>query len=198
MTAAPMLPLSKSSAPVLRLEKSTAFKKLSIVVEWAMMPGFEHLMQEAMTAEQKKKSFDLDIGLLCLTESGELLSADDIVYWDRKTLPGLTLPEDNQVGGQEIAVAELDKVKKSRIAVICWIHKAAVRGHDFSKVKSASLTLLAGNEVIQSYNISAMNGTLLYAGEIARSENADEWEFEPNGETVVGDLNTAIAKYWGG
>lgn len=148
---------------------------------------------------------DLDISAFLLDANGKVTSGADIVFFNNKTVPGVSLQGDNRTGDGEgddeiidIDLASVDQ-KYQRIVFVVSIFEAMQRRQTFGMVQNSYVRLLdaANNDhELCRYRLKDeySSSTAVVFAQLKR--NGSEWEFEAIGEgKVVADLNAIAAMY---
>ena len=92
--------------------------------------------------------FDLDISAFALHENGKIASAADIVYFNNKNIPGVTLNGDNRTGAgdgdDEVISLDLSRIDPSikKIVFAVTIYDAMNRHQTFGMVNNSYVRLL--------------------------------------------------------
>lgn len=187
-----MLDLNKDSGVSLDLTKAApGLKSVKILLNWD-----EHPVHAASTAQ----GFDLDLWAFALNQSDKITSADQICYFNNKSLYGgaVVLPRDNRAGtGDDDEEINIDLTKLpadvKTIAIYAFVFEADKRQQHFGMVANANVKVINNDTgaVIAQYNITQdFNGqTALCVG------NLDTTSFTPDGGAGVMDPNQVLSHY---
>lgn len=186
------LDLNKDSGIALDLTKaSPGLKKVRVVLNWD-----EHPVHASSTTQ----GFDLDLWAFALDTNGKIASAEQICYFNQKSIynNAVVLPRDNRTGAgaddEEIIVDILSlPTSVGSVAIYAFVFEAAKRGQHFGMVANSNVQMINAdtNEVIAQYNITQdCNGeTAMYIGSVDRTS------FTPDGGAGNMDPNQVISHY---
>lgn len=150
------------------------------------------------------ETFDLDISAFLLNSNGKITSGSDVVFFNNKTAPGVTLNGDNRTGvgegDDETIDIDLSAVSPNveKIVFVVVIDKAQAKRQTFGMINNAYVRLIntaAGDTELCRFILKDDYSTdtgVIFA-ELAR--NGAEWEFKAVGEGKQGDLNTFAGMY---
>lgn len=157
------------------------------------------------TALAGASGIDLDISALMLNENNKIVSADDVIYFRHKELPGIRLNKDNTTGegegDDETIDIDLSKIdpKYKAIVFIVNIYDAAAKRQTFGMVQNSYIRLLDkanGDKEICRYRLKDdySTSTAVVCAKLLR--DGGNWKFEAIGEgKVVKDLNDIVAMF---
>ena len=124
---------------------------------------------------------DLDISVFLLNAEGKITGLQDVIFYNNKTAPGVTLTGDNRTGAgegdDEQIILKLNEVSSSiqRIVACVTIDKAVERRQTFGMKGDYS------------------TDTAIVFAELVRS--GSDWAFHAIGEGKQGDLNAIASLY---
>lgn len=168
-------------------------------------PGLVHVRVGAgWDVSSAGPDFDLDISAYTLGSNGKLASGSDIVYFNNKTIPGITLNGDNRTGegegDDETIDVDLNAVSSSCTAIVFAvnIYEALTRQQTFGMVNNSYIRLINNdnsNEICRYMlkdDYSTSTGVIFAK---LKKEN-NEWKFEAVGEgKIVKDLSDIAALF---
>jgi len=169
-------------------------------------PGLRNIKLGAgWDVAQTGTAFDLDIAAFMLNANGKITGAQDIVFFNNKTVPGVQLMEDNRTGlgegDDETIMIDLAMVPPtvSRIAFCITIFDAVNRRQTFGMVNNSYVRVLDaanGDKQLCIYPLKEQYAvdTAVIVAELVR--NGADWEFKALGEGKQGDLNALAAMYF--
>lgn len=150
-------------------------------------------------------AFDLDICALCLNSNGKITSGEDIVFFNHKSVPGITLSGDNRTGEGDgddetimINLAEVES-KYDSIVFCVNIYDAVGRKQTFGMVSNSYVRLLDRDNndkelchFMLKDDYSSSTGVIF----AKLKRDGSEWTFEALGEgKIVKDLNDIAALF---
>ena len=197
------VPTPKEVAPAqpgisLNLEKNTVLDLAKAA------PGLkEAILAVGWDVARAGGDADLDISVFLLNAHGKITSSADVVFYNNKTAPGITLTGDNRTGAgdgdDEQIILKLNEVSPDvqRIVACVTIDKAIERRQTFGMVDN-SYVRLVNKETDQELARFSLKGdystdTAVVFAELVRSES--DWAFHAIGEGKQGDLNVLASLY---
>jgi tellurium resistance protein TerD len=146
---------------------------------------------------------DLDIFSILLDENGKISAVGDVIFYNNRSLNGLTLSGDNRTGAGEGDDEQIfidlgsvpDRIK--RIVTGVSIFDAVARRQTFGMIDNAYIRLVNKDtdQELARFNLNgdySTDTTVIFA-ELVRSGN--DWAFHTIGEGKQADLNTIIGLY---
>lgn len=146
---------------------------------------------------------DLDIFSILLDENGKISAVGDVIFYNNRSLNGLTLSGDNRTGAGEGDDEQIfidlgsvpDRIK--RIVTGVSIFDAVARRQTFGMINNAYIRLVNKDtdQELARFNLNgdySTDTTVIFA-ELVRSGN--DWAFHTIGEGKQADLNTIIGLY---
>lgn len=146
---------------------------------------------------------DLDIFSILLDENGKISAVGDVIFYNNRSLNGLTLSGDNRTGAGEGDDEQIfidlgsvpDRIK--RIVTGVSIFDAVTRRQTFGMINNAYIRLVNKDtdQELARFNLNgdySTDTTVIFA-ELVRSGN--DWAFHTIGEGKQADLNTIIGLY---
>ena len=150
-------------------------------------------------------AFDLDISAFMLDANMKIHAASDIVFFNNKTAPGVTLSGDNRSGDgdgdDEQIVLNLDQIPANVQAVdfVVNIFDAQNRRQTFGMVKNSYIRLMnhdKNDAEICRFCLKDEYGSSTAVVFARLQRDGSEWNFKALGEgKVVKDLNDIAALY---
>ena len=148
-------------------------------------------------------NIDLDISVLACHEGGKILSSNDVIFYNHKEVPGVSLNGDNRTGAgdgdDEIISIILSEVDPSVSKLVCCvtIDQATARHQTFGMVSNSYVRLVnkeTGAEIAKFVlkDDYATSTAIVFAELVRDNEN---WVFHTIGEGLVGDLNQVAARF---
>lgn len=147
--------------------------------------------------------FDLDISVLACHEGGKILSSNDVIFYNHKEVPGVSLNGDNRTGAgdgdDEIISIILSEVDPSVSKLVCCvtIDQATARHQTFGMVSNSYVRLVnkeTGAEIAKFVlKDDYATSTAIVFAELVRVNG--NWVFHTIGEGLVGDLNQVAARF---
>lgn len=148
-------------------------------------------------------TFDLDISVIVCHEDGKIYSGNDVIFYNHKNVPGISLEGDNRTGAgdgdDEIIHIDLPQMEPSVRKLVCCvtIDQAETRHQTFGMVSNSYVRLVNrenGQEILRySLERDCSSATGVVFAELIR-ENG-KLVFHTIGEGVVGDLNQIAARF---
>lgn len=152
--------------------------------------------------------FDLDASAFLLNEAGKARGDYDFIFYNNlKGADGaVEHMGDNLTGGgdgaDEIIKVDLDALERNasdvtRIAVVCTIHEADLRGQNFGQVSNAFICIVndENNQEIVRFDLTedySMETAMVF-GEVYKK--GGEWRFTAVGQGYAGGLGAACSTY---
>lgn len=146
---------------------------------------------------------DLDISVFLLNAEGKITGLQDVVFYNNKTAPGVTLTGDNRTGAgegdDEQIILKLNEVPSSiqRIVACVTIDQAVERRQTFGMVGNSYVRLVnkANDQELARFNLKGdySTDTAIVFAELVRS--GSDWAFHAIGEGKQGDLNVILSLY---
>lgn len=148
--------------------------------------------------------FDLDVSAFLLNADGKITSASDIVFFNNKSVGGVTLQGDNRTGAgdgdDETIVIDLSTISNnvSKIAICVTIFEAQNRRQTFGMVNNSYIRLMdmdQNDKELCKFKLKedGSTSTALIFAELRR--NGNDWDFAAIGDGKQGDLNSLAAFY---
>lgn len=168
-------------------------------------PGLKHIKVGAgWDTSACGTDFDLDVSAFLLNANGKITAASDIVFFNNKTVPGVSLSGDNRTGvgegDDETIIVDLDAISPAvqRVAFCVTIFDAQTRRQTFGMVNNSYVRLLDSDQNDRELCVFRLKedgstSTAMIFAELVR--NGAEWEFKTIGEGKNGDLNSLAAYY---
>lgn len=188
-TPAPMAPagmsLDMSKNMSLDLTKrNPGLKRLVVGAGWDIAAAGENI--------------DLDIMALACKAGEKITSIDDVVYFNHKSIPGVTLNEDNRTGAgegdDETIDIDLSAVAPDVQAIVFTvsIFEASTKRQTFGMVNNSYVRILdkdAGDKELCHFILKddySTDTAVLFAKLV---RNGSEWDFVTIGEGKYADMN---------
>lgn len=147
--------------------------------------------------------FDLDISVFLCNAAGKITSGADVVFYNNKAVPGVTLNGDNRTGAgdgdDEIISIDLNAVAPSVNKIVCCvtIDQAVARRQTFGMVSNSYVRLVNkdnGNELCKFVlKDDCSTDTAVVFAELVR--DGGSWVFHTIGEGKQADLNGLAAMF---
>lgn len=167
--------------------------------------GLRHLKLGAgWDLSKSPTAIDLDIMALALNPSGKITTLDDVVYFNHKSIPGVTLNGDNTTGAgegdDETIDIDLSAISPSinSIAFAVCIFDAVNKRQTFGMINNSYVRLLdtdQGDKEICHFILKddySADTAVLFAKLV---RNGNEWDFITIGEGVSADINGVLALF---
>ena len=142
---------------------------------------------------------DLDISILACHEKGKILSAHDVIFYNHREIPGISLNTNPMEEDYETISVVLPDIDLSVSKLICCltIHRAAARHQTFEIVSNSYIRLVdkETDTEIAKFTLEGSHPTstaIVFAELVRDNEN---WVFHTIGEGLVGDLNQVAARF---
>ena len=142
---------------------------------------------------------DLDISILACHEKGKILSVHDVIFYNHREIPGISLNTDPMEEDYETISVVLPDIDLSVSKLICCltIHRAAARHQTFEIVSNSYIRLVdkETDTEIAKFTLEGSHPTstaIVFAELVRDNEN---WVFHTIGEGLVGDLNQVAARF---
>ena len=142
---------------------------------------------------------DLDISILACHEKGKILSAHDVIFYNHREIPGISLNTDPMEEDYETISVVLPDIDLSVSKLICCltIHRAAARHQTFEIVSNSYIRLVdkETDTEIAKFTLEGSHPTstaIVFAELVRDNEN---WVFHTIGEGLGGDLNQVAARF---
>lgn len=190
-TSTPGLSLNLSKGTTLDLTKrNPGLSRINVGVGWDVATN--------------GPEFDLDVSAFLLKNNGKISSGNDVVYFNNKSQPGVTLLGDNRTGmgdgDDETITVDLSQVAPdvSKIVFCVNIYDAINRRQTFGMVNNSYIRLLdaANNDkelcIFQLRDTFSTETGVVFA-ELVR--NGSNWDFKALGEGKQADLNGLAALF---
>ena len=192
--------LQANKAPSLNLTKGSLLdlSKSAPNLHHAILAGGWDMSQAGATA-------DLDIAAFLLTGRKKIRGIEDVVYFNHKETNGIYLEEDNLTGegdgDDEVIHIDLDNIDQNieHIVFVITIFEAEKKHQTFGMIQNAYVRLLdedRGEHEICHYNLTNDYQTSTAVKVCSLHRNGHGWEFEAQGEGIIGDLNTVCSMYF--
>lgn len=169
-------------------------------------PGLKHIILAAgWDVSATVPAFDLDITAFLLNSNKKINSAADIVYFNNKSVSGLTLSGDNRTGDgkgdDETITINLEEIPSQydSIEFVVNIFEAMERRQTFGMVNNSYVRLLDkdnNDRELCRFRLKDeySSSTAVIFARLKR--DGSEWNFETIGEgKIVKDLNDIAALY---
>lgn len=193
------------SAPTPSTGISLDLSKGSVLDLTKRNPGLKHIKVGAgWDVSTGGTDFDLDVSAFLLNGQGKITSADDIVFFNNKSVNGVTLQGDNRTGAgegdDETLTVDLTAVPANveKIAFCVTVFDAQTRHQTFGMVNNSYVRLMdmdQGDKELCVFKLKedGSTSTAIIFAELKR--NGSDWEFAAIGEGKQGDLNSLAAYY---
>lgn len=148
--------------------------------------------------------FDLDIVALLLDKNNRFQTVSNIVFFNNKTAPGVTLNGDNRTGAgdgdDETMIIDLSQVDSNihRIVVGISIFNAKERRQTFGMVNNSYIRLvdIANNDnELCRFDLKTDGSTATSVIFAELNRDGSEWQFKTIGEGRIADLNELASMY---
>lgn len=148
--------------------------------------------------------FDLDVSAFLLKGNGKISSGNDVVFFNNKVQPGISLLGDNRTGAgegdDETITVDLSQVAPdvSKIVFCVNIYDAVNRRQTFGMINNSYIRLLDaanGDKELCIFQLrdSFSTETAVVFAELVR--NGSEWDFKALGDGKQADLNGLAALF---
>lgn len=169
-------------------------------------PGLKNVIVGAgWDANTSVPAYDLDVSAFMLNSNMKITSANDIIFFNHKSAPGITLLGDNLTGSgegdDEQIEIHLDEIPTSVAAIdfVVNIFEASQRRQTFGMVQNSYIRLLnhdKNDSEICRFRLKEDYGTATAVIFARLIRNGSEWEFKTIADgKVVRDLNDIAALY---
>ena len=142
---------------------------------------------------------DLDLSILACHEKGKILLAHDVIFYNHREIPGISLNTDPMEEDYETISVVLPDIDLSVSKLICCltIHRAAARHQTFEIVSNSYIRLVdkETDTEIAKFTLEGSHPTstaIVFAELVRDNEN---WVFHTIGEGLIGDLNQVAARF---
>lgn len=204
-------PAAPAAAPITEIPSSNGtgvtldLSKGSILDLTKRNPGLKHIKAGCgWDTAVMGSDFDLDVSAFLLGANGKITSASDIVYFNNKSVSGVTLNGDNRTGAgngdDETIGINLEAVPSTvqKIVICVTIFDAMTRHQTFGMVNNSYVRLLDEDQNDKELCVFRLKddgstSTAVVFAELSR--NGSDWDFKAIGEGKQGDLNTLAALY---
>lgn len=161
-------------------------------------PGLTHVdMAAGWDTSVAGPAYDLDIANFLVWTDGKIHSANDVIFYNNKTAPGVTLLGDNRTGqgdgDDETIQINLNEVPANIQKIVCTvtIDKAVEKGQTFGMVNNSYVRLInrdTGRELCKfELKDNFSTETAIVFAELVRNDNG--WTFHTIGQGKQADLN---------
>ena len=150
-------------------------------------------------------AFDLDISAFCLNSNNKITNANDIIYFNHTSAPGISISPDNRSGSgsgdDEQLTIDLDMIPSNVQAIdfVVNIFEAQVRRQTFGMVKNSYIRLMNAddnNRELCRFRLRDEYGSSTAVIFARLKRDGSDWQFEAIGDgKVVKDLNDIVALY---
>lgn len=203
--------MSDSTAPTVEVEPSTVGTGISLNLQKNSLldlekasPGLNLVdLAAGWDITSGGDGFDLDISVLLCNEAGKITSANDVVFYNNTSAPGINLNGDNRTGvgdgDDEIISIQLNAISSSVHKIICCItiHDAATKHQTFGMVANSYIRLVnkeSGAEIARyTLKDDYSTSTAVVFAELVRDD--EKWIFHTIGDGLVADLNQIAARF---
>lgn len=156
------------------------------------------------TSSNSGVSVDLDVSAFILGANNKISSGADVIFFNNKTAPGVTLDGDNRTGAgdgdDETIRVDLSLLPATthKVVFVVNIFESEQRRQTFQQVQNSYIRLVdeVTNQEIARYNLKEDHSldTAVILGELTR--NGNEWAFHAMGEGLVAkDLNVLAGRF---
>lgn len=188
--AAPGISLDLSKNSVLDLSKAApGLSMVDLCAGWDVAAG--------------GADFDLDISAFLLNSAGKITSGNDVVFYNHKSVAGVSLNGDNRTGAgegdDEVISLNLAQVAPTVNKIVCCvtIHEAVARRQTFGMVNNSYVRLVnkdTGAELCKfTLKDDYSTDTAVVFAELVR--DGGNWVFHTIGEGVQADLNQLCGRF---